>query len=101
MSIYKEHILSPINNRRASCNFVEHIEGHNINYTQNSNKTQAVLVTAFPSSIQKSILIYMPDNDDKRVVIYWIATNFIRNKLQSDTEINLDNIITDYQIISA
>ena len=39
MSIYKEQILPAINNCRASPNFVEHIEGNNINYTQNSNKT--------------------------------------------------------------
>ena len=72
MSIYKEH--SPtINNCRASPNFVEHIEGNNFNYTENSKKTQTQIVTAFSLSIHKSIVIYMLDNNDKCVVIYWIA----------------------------
>ena len=108
MSIYKEQILPAINNCRASPNFVEHIEGNNINYTQNSNKTQAQKVTAF-SSVYKSIVIYVLDKDDKRVAIYWTAKilnqkarefGLIRNKLQSDRDINLENIITDHQIIS-
>ena len=63
MSVYKEQILLAINNCRASPNFVEPIEGNNINYTQNSNKTQA-------SSFYKSIVIYVLDKDDKRVAIY-------------------------------
>ena len=66
MSVYKEQILPAINNCRDSPNFVEHIEGNNINYTQNNNKTQAQIVTAFSSSVYKSILIYVQDNDDKR-----------------------------------
>ena len=107
MSIYKEQILTAITNCCASPNFVEHIEGNNINYTQNSKKTQAQIVTAFSSSFYKSIVIYVLDKDDKRVAIYWTAKSInhkarkfglIRNKLQSDKDINLDNIITDYQI---
>ena len=108
MSIYKEY--SPtINNCRASSNCVEHIEGNNFNYTQNSKITQAQIVTAFSLSIHKSILIYVLDNNDKCVVIYWIAKSInqkvrkfglIWNKFQSDSDINLDNIITDYQITS-
>ena len=101
MSIYKEQILPAINNCRASPNFVEHIEGHNINYTHNSNKTQAQIVSAFSSSAYKSIVIYVLDEDDKRVAIYWTAKfGLIRRKLQSDRDINLDNIITAYQITS-
>ena len=120
MSIYKEDILPAINNCRDSPNFVEHIEGNNINYTHesnnesnsnesNSNKTQAPIVTAFSSSLYKSIVVYVLDKHDKRVAIYWTAKSLnqkvrkfglIRNKLQSDRDINLDNIITDYQITS-
>ena len=108
MSIYKEHILPAINNCRAAPNFIEHIEGNTIKYTQNSNKTQARIVTVFSSSIYKSTVIYVLGNDDKRV-IYWIAKSLnqkvrkfglIRNTLQSDTKTNLNNIITDYQITS-
>ena len=108
MSIYKEQILPAINNCRASPNF-EHIEGNNINYTHNSNKTQAQIVSAFSSPVYKSIVIYVLDKDDKRVAIYWTAKSLnqkvskfglIRKKLQSDRDINLDNIITDYQITS-
>ena len=72
MSIYKEQILPAINNCRASPNFVEHIEGNNINYTQNNGKTQTQIVTAFSSSVYKSIVFYVLDKDDKRVAIYWI-----------------------------
>ena len=109
MSIYKERILPAINNCPDSPNFVEHIEGNNTNYTQNSNKTQAQIVTAFSSSLYKSIVIYVLDKDDKRVAIYWTAKSLnqkvrkfglICNKLQSDRDINLENIITDYQITS-
>ena len=109
MSIYKEQILPAINNCRASPNFIEHIEGNNINYTHHSNKTQARIVSAFSSSVYKSIVIYVLVEDDKRVAIYWTAKSpnqkarkfgLIRNKLQSDRDINLDNIITDYQITS-
>ena len=109
MSIYKEQILPAINNCRVSPNFVEHIEGNNINYTQNSKKTQAQIVTTFSSSVHKSIVIYVLDKDDKRVAIYWTAKSInqkfrkfglIRNKLQSDRDINLYNIISDYQITS-
>ena len=107
MSIYKERILPAINNCRASPNFVEHIEGNNINYTQNSNKTQAQIVTAFSSSVYKSIVIYVLDKDDKRVATLLNSKSqkvrkfsLIRNQLQSDKGINLDNIITDYQITS-
>ena len=109
MSIYKEQILPAINNCRASPNFVEHIEENYINYTQNSTKTQAEIVNAFSSSLYKSIVIYVLDKDDKRVAIYWTAKSLIqksrkfsliRNQLQSDKEIYLDNIITDYQITS-
>ena len=109
MSIYKEHILPAINNCSASPNFVEHIERNNFNYTQNKIKTQAQIVIAFPSSIYKSTVIYVLDNEYKFVVIYWIAKNLnqkvcmfglIRKKLQSDTAINLENILTDYQITS-
>ena len=104
-----KQILPATNNCRASPNFVEHIEGNNINYTQNSNKTQAQIVTAFSSSVYKSIVIHVLDKDDKHVAIYWTAKSLnqkvrkfglIRNKLQSDRDINLDNIITDYQITS-
>ena len=51
----------------------------------------------------------MLDKDDKRVAIYWTAKSLnqksrkfglIRHKLQSDRDINLDSIITDYQITS-
>ena len=38
MSIYKEQILPAINNCRSSPNFVEHIEGNHINYTQRTVK---------------------------------------------------------------
>ena len=69
MSIYKEQILPAINNCRASPNFVEHIEGNNINYTQNSNKTQAQIISAFSSSFQKSSVIYVLDRDNKLVAI--------------------------------
>ena len=109
MSLYKEQILPAINNCRASPNFVEHIEGNNINYTHNSNKTQAQIVSAFSSSVYKSIVICVLDTDDKRIAIYWTAKRLnqkvrkfglIRNKLQSDRDNNLDNIITDYQITS-
>ena len=109
MSIYKEQILPAINNCRASPNFVEHIEGNNINYTQNNNKTQAQIMTAFSSSVYKSIVIYVLDKDDKRVAIHLTLKSLnqksrkfvlIRNKLQSDKEINLDKIITYYQIAS-
>ena len=51
MSIYKEQILPAFNNCRASPKFIEHIEGNNINYTQNSNKTKDQIVTAFFSSV--------------------------------------------------
>ena len=110
MSIYKEQILPAINNCRASPNFVEHIEGNNINYTQNSNKTQAQIVTAFSSSFYKSIAIYVLDKDDKLLqfigqqkILNQKVRKFglIRNKLQSDRDFNLDNIITNYQITSA
>ena len=109
MSIYKEQILPAINNCRATPNSVEHIEGNNINYTQNGNKTHAQIVTAFSSSVNKSIVIYVLDKDDKHFAIYWTAKSLnqkirkfglIRNKLQSDRDIKLDNIITDYQITS-
>ena len=107
MSIYKEQILPAINNCRASPNFVEHIEGNNINYTQNSNKTEAQIVTAFSSSVYKSIVIYVLDKDDKRIATLLNSKSqkvrkfsLIRNQLQSDKGINLDNIITDYQITS-
>ena len=109
MSIYEEQILPAINNCRASPNFVEHIEGNNIIYTHNSNKTQAQIVSAFSPSAYKTIVIYVLDKDDKRVAIHWTAKSLnqksrkfglIRNKLQSDRDINLDNIITDYQITS-
>ena len=109
MSIYKEQILPAINNCRASPKFVEHIERNNINNTQNNNKTHAQIVTAFSSSFVKSIVIYVLDKGDKRVAIYWTAKSLnqrvrkfdlIRDKLQSDREINLENIITDYQITS-
>ena len=109
MSIYKEQILPAIKNCRASPNFVEHIEGNNINYTHNSNKMQAQIVSVFSSSLYKSIVIYVLDKDVKRVAIYWTTKSqnqkvrkfgLIRNKLQSDRDINLDNIITDYQITS-
>ena len=109
MSIYKEQILPATNNCRSSPNFVEHIEGNNINYTQNNSKTQAQIISAFSSSLYKSIVIYVLDKDDKRVAIYWTAKSLnqksqkfglIRHKLQSDKEINLDNIITDCQITS-
>ena len=73
ISIYKEQILPAVNNCRASPNFVKLIEENNINYTQNSNKTQAQMVTAFSSSVYKSIVIYVLDKDDKRVAIYWTA----------------------------
>ena len=48
----------------------------------------------------------MLHNDDKRVVIYWIAKSLnekarqfvlIRNKLQQDSDINAYRVITDYQ----
>ena len=93
----------------SSPNFVEHIEGNNINYTHNSNKTQAQIVSAFSFSAYKSIVIYVLDKYDKRAAIYWTAKSLnqksrkfglIRHKLQSDKEINLDSIITDYQITS-
>ena len=109
MSIYIEQILPAINNCRASPNFVEHIEGNHINYTQNNSKIQAQIVSAFSSSLYMSIVIYVLDKDDKRVAIYWTAKSLnhksrkfrlIRNKLQSDRDINLDSIITNYQIIS-
>ena len=109
MSIYEEQILPAINNCRASPNFAEHIEGNNINYTQNSNKTQAQRVTAFSSSFYKSTVFSTLDKDDKRVAIYWTAKSIfrklpkfsrIRTQLQSDSDTNLDNIITDYQITS-
>ena len=70
MSIYKEQILPAINNRRASPSFVERIEGNNFNYTQNSNKMQTQIVSAIFSSIHKSIVIYLLDNQDKRVVFF-------------------------------
>ena len=98
MSIYKEQILPAINNCRASPNFVEHIEGNNINYIHNSNKTQSQIVSAFSSSLYKSIVFYVLDKDDKRVAIYWTAKSLnqkvrkfglISNKLQSDRDINL------------
>ena len=106
MSIYEEQILPAINSCRASPNFVQHIEGNNINYTQESIKTQTQIVTAFSSSAYKSIVIYVLDKDDKSVAIYWTAGlkqkvrkfGLIRNKLQIDRDINLDNITTDYQI---
>ena len=109
MSIYKEQILPAINNCRASPNFVEHIEGNKINYTHNSNETQAQILSAFSFSVYKSIVLYVLDTDDKRVAIYWTAKSLnqkvrqfglIRNKLQSDKDITLDKIITDYQITS-
>ena len=109
MSICKEQILPAINNYRASPSFVEHIEGNNINYTQNSNETQAQIVTTFSSSFYKSIVINVLGKDDKRVAIYWTAKSLnqkvrkfglIHNKLQSDRDMNLDNIIIDYQITS-
>ena len=85
MSIYKEHIIPAINNCRASPKFVEHIEGNNFNYTQNSNKRQAQTVTAFSSSIYKSIVIYVLDNDDKRVVIYWIVKSLNQKVRKNNT----------------
>ena len=109
MSIYKEQILPAINNCRVFPNFVELIEGNNINYTHNSNKTLAQIVSAFSSSAYKFIVICVLDKDDKRVAIYWTAKSLnqkarklglIRNKLKSDRDINLGNIITDYQITS-
>ena len=57
MSIYKEQILPAINNCRASTNFVEHIEGNHINYTQNNSKTQAQIVSAFPLHSISPLLI--------------------------------------------
>ena len=65
MSTYKEHILPAINNCRASPSFGEHIEENNINYTQNSTKTYAQILTAFSSSVYKSIVMYVIDNKDK------------------------------------
>ena len=55
------------------------------------------------------MVIYMLDNNDKVVAIYWIAKSLnqkirkfglIRNKLQSNSNSNLDNIIANYQITS-
>ena len=69
MSVYKEQNLPAINNCRAFPNFVEHVEGNNIKCTQNSNKTQAKIVTDFSSSFFKSIVIYVLDKDHKRVAI--------------------------------
>ena len=109
MSIYKKQLLPAINNCRASPNFVEHIAGNNLNYTQNSNKTQAQIETAFSTSVDKSIVIYVLEKDDKLVSILWTAKSInqkvrkfglIRNKLQSDSDFKLVNIITDYQITS-
>ena len=74
-----------------------------------SNKTQSQIVTAFFSSVYKSIVNYVLGKDDKRVAIYWTAESLnqkyrkfglIRNKLESDKEIKLDNIITNYHITS-
>ena len=73
MSICKEHILPAVNNYRASPILFEPIERININYTQNTNKSQAQIVTAFSSPIHKCTLVYNEDNEDKLVVIYWIA----------------------------
>ena len=51
----------------------------------------------------------MLDKDDKRVAIYWTAKSLnqivrkfglIRNEFESDRDINLNKIITDYQITS-
>ena len=51
----------------------------------------------------------MLEKEDKRAGIYWTAKSItqkvgkfglIRIKLQSDSDINVDNIITDYQITS-
>ena len=64
MSIYKEHILPVLNYCLACPNFVKHIEGYNINYTENSIKTQAEIITAFSSYICKSIVTYVLDNAD-------------------------------------
>ena len=107
MSIYKEQILPAIYNCRASPNFFEHIEGKIFCYIQNSYKQPAQIRTAFFSSFYKALILYVQAKDDERVAIYWTeesiyqkARNFgiIRNKLQSDRDINIDNIITDYQI---
>ena len=78
MSIYKEQILPAINKCRAFPNFVEHFEGNKINYTQNNNKIEAQILTAFSSSVYKSIVIYVLDKDDERVAIYWTAKNIIQ-----------------------
>ena len=75
MSIYKEHTLPAINCFLAFHNFVEHIKRNNLNYTQNSTKTQAEIVNAFTFSVHKYIVTYVPDNDDKRIEIYGIAKN--------------------------
>ena len=58
-------MVPAINNFSVSSNFVEHLEGNNINYMQNSNKAQAQIVAAFSSLTRKSIVIYVLDNDDK------------------------------------
>ena len=55
MSIHKEQFFPNINNCRCFPNFVDYIEGDNINYTQYSNKVQSQIVTAFsPLIVEKS-----------------------------------------------
>ena len=44
-------MLPAINNRRVSPNFIEHIDGNNINYTQSSTVAQAETVLAHLQSI--------------------------------------------------
>ena len=73
LPIYKEHILPDIKNRFVSLNFVEHFYENNFTFTQKFNLKLAHIVTAFSSAIQKSILIYVLDNNDKRVVFFCIA----------------------------
>ena len=68
-----EHVRPAVYNWRSSPNFVEHFESKKINYTQNSTKTQAQIVTAFSSSIHRLIVTYVLDKDNKRAVFYWIT----------------------------
>ena len=63
----------------------------------------------FSYSIHRSIVIHLLDNDDERVVIFWIAKRLnqkaqkfdqIGNKHQTDSDDNFEKGVTDYQITS-
>ena len=73
MVLYLIRNVPAINDYRASPILLEHMEETSTNSTKNSTRTQALIKTAFTFSIHNFIVIHVRHNDDKRVVVCWIA----------------------------